>query len=53
VILELDDLGADGTRVRLTHVIEGEGDDWDAYLQYFDGAWERVLGGFAERFAAP
>ncbi len=51
VVVELDDRGDGSTGVRLTHVVEGEGPDWDAYIAYFDRAWGMVMSGLAERFA--
>lgn len=51
VIVELEDRGA-ATGVTLTHVIEGEGEDWDAYIAYFDRAWGMVLAGLAELFGS-
>lgn len=33
-----------GTEVRLVHTGFLEGDDWDAYMDYFRSAWEYVLG---------
>ena len=33
-----------GTKVRLVHTGFLDGADWDDYLNYFDGAWGRVLG---------
>lgn len=51
VILELEDRG-ETTGLRLSHVIEGEGADWDEYVAYFDRAWGMVLDGLVERFGA-
>lgn len=34
---------ASGTKVRLVHTGFLTGPDWDAYLDYFDGAWSAVL----------
>ncbi len=42
VILELEDRGP-RTGLRLTQLIDGTGEDWDAYIDYFDAAWGRVL----------
>ena len=43
VLLQLDDAGAERTRVRLTHFGWREGKDWDAVYDYFGGAWSWVL----------
>ena len=41
----------EATRLRLTHLGWGEGADWDAAYQYFDGAWRTVvLPRFKHRF---
>lgn len=37
-----------GTHVRLAHVGFLEGSDWDEYMEYFEDAWNRVLGRLAE-----
>jgi len=34
----------EGTKVKLSHFVDKEGEDWDRYYQYFSGAWEVVLG---------
>lgn len=43
VVVETEALGDQATRVRLTHLGFGEGDDWDATLAYFESAWGYVL----------
>lgn len=43
VVVETEALAETATRVRLTHLGFGEGDDWDATFAYFDNAWGRVL----------
>jgi uncharacterized protein YndB with AHSA1/START domain len=43
VVVETETLGDRATRVRLTHLGFGEGDDWDATLAYFESAWGYVL----------
>ena len=50
VVVELDEQGGQ-TGGRITHVVEGEGEDWDAYLAYFERAWGMVLGNLVELFA--
>ena len=49
VVVELAEVEG-GTAVSVTHVIEGEGADWDEYLAYFDRAWGIVLKGLGEVF---
>ena len=39
-----------GTDVRLVHTGFGVGDDWDAYMAYFQNAWTYVLGLLADRW---
>jgi uncharacterized protein YndB with AHSA1/START domain len=51
VYVELDDAGAGNTRVTMTHVGWGAGEDWDKTYQYFDRAWDAVLGNLRYRFA--
>ena len=51
VIVELEDK-CGSTGVRLSHVVEGEGADWDEYVAYFDRAWGMVISGLVERFGA-
>ena len=41
----------DATHVRLVHTGFLEGDDWDAYMDYFQNAWEFVLGLFVDHWA--
>ena len=53
VVVELSDADGGGTHVRLTHHDLGEGPDWDAYFDYFDGAWGMVVKGLEERFGTP
>jgi len=44
VVVELTELNGAGTRVTLTHLGFGEGEAWDETYQYFQSAWDRVLG---------
>jgi len=44
VVVELSELNGAGTRVTLTHLGFGEGADWDETFNYFQSAWDRVLG---------
>jgi hypothetical protein len=44
VVVELEALAEEQTRVRLTHLGFGEGEEWDETYAYFEDAWSRVLG---------
>jgi uncharacterized protein YndB with AHSA1/START domain len=46
VIVELTPVGPSNTRIRLTHTGFGSGADWEKYYDYFDKAWDTVLGKF-------
>jgi uncharacterized protein YndB with AHSA1/START domain len=50
VVVQFQDLGADGVRVALTHTGFGPGKDWEEVHQYFSKAWPTVLGRLKERF---
>lgn len=41
----------DGTRLRLVHTGFLKGDDWDDYMDYFQQAWEFVLGLFVDHWS--
>ena len=41
----------DGTHVRLVHTGFLDGADWDDYMDYFQQAWEFVLGLFVDHWA--
>jgi len=51
VYIELEEAAPDQTRVTMTHVGWGAGEDWDKTYQYFDRAWDAVLGNLRYRFA--
>jgi uncharacterized protein YndB with AHSA1/START domain len=51
VYIELEESGPGETRVTMTHVGWGAGEDWDKTYQYFDRAWDAVLGNLQYRFA--
>jgi uncharacterized protein YndB with AHSA1/START domain len=51
VYVELDELRRGETRVTITHVGWGAGEDWDKTYQYFDRAWDAVLSNLLHRFA--
>ncbi len=51
VYIELEEDGAGQTRVTMTHTGWGAGEDWDKTYQYFDRAWDAVLGNLRYRFA--
>lgn len=42
----------DKTEVRLSHFIDKTGDDWDRYYDYFNRAWDVVLGRLYTRFTS-
>ncbi len=44
VVIELLQLSDDDTKVVLTHLGWPQGDEWNNVYEYFDSAWERVLG---------
>ena len=48
VVVEVEPLSADRTKVRLTHLGFGEGTLWDETYDYFVAAWGRVLQGMGE-----
>jgi len=43
VVVTMDEAEAGKTRVRITQMGFGEGDDWDKCYAYFDKAWPKVL----------
>ena len=43
VVVELEPIALDRTRVRLSHLGFGQGAEWDETLAYFEQAWDRVL----------
>lgn len=51
VYIELEEAGSDQTRVTMTQTGWGAGEDWDKTYQYFDRAWDAVLGNLRYRFA--
>jgi uncharacterized protein YndB with AHSA1/START domain len=52
VIVRLTPIDADHTRLNLHHVGWGDGGEWDKAYQYFDHAWDRVLGNLQKRFTS-
>ncbi len=50
VVLEFETVGEKRTKVTLLHVGWGEGEDWNKLYDYFDKAWDYVLGNFKKRF---
>lgn len=50
VIVRLEPLGDQVTRVTLPHTGWGDGGGWDKALAYFDRAWGSVLGNLEKRF---
>jgi len=51
VVVQLEALRSSGTRVRLTHLGWQEGQEWDQVFDYFEAAWDIVLGRLQYRFA--
>jgi uncharacterized protein YndB with AHSA1/START domain len=51
VIVRLTPADGGETRVTMTHVGWGDGGEWDKAYNYFDKAWDRVLGNLQKRFA--
>jgi len=43
VVVDLEEINAKKTRMRLTHLGFGEGEHWNETFDYFDNAWDRVL----------
>ncbi len=43
VVVELEAIDNNNTRVRLTHLGFGDGEQWDETFNYFENAWDRVL----------
>ena len=50
VVVRMDPLGDNETRVRLSHVGWGDGGEWDQAYDYFDRAWGNVLANLQKRF---
>ncbi len=50
VVVELDELQGDRTRVTLTHMGFGDSAQWDETREYFTNAWDRVLGAMQSHF---
>lgn len=50
VILEFQEVDAARTRVVFSQIGWGKGDDWNKLYEYFDRAWENVLGNLKKRF---
>lgn len=50
VVLEFDAISATETKLTLTHLGWGEGEDWDGVFAYFDAAWGKVLEFAQKRF---
>lgn len=50
VIVRLQELAPQSTRVTLHHVGWGDGGEWDRAYAYFDRAWSGVLGNLKKRF---
>jgi uncharacterized protein YndB with AHSA1/START domain/uncharacterized protein YciI len=50
VILEFQKVDAAHSRVIFSQIGWGRGDDWDKLYEYFDRAWDQVLGNLQQRF---
>ena len=50
VILRFEPVGDKQTRVKLHHTGWGDGGEWDKAYDYFDRAWDGVLGNLKRRF---
>lgn len=50
VVLQFDELATHRTRVTLTQLGWGQGEDWDACYQYFDRAWSYVMNNLTTHF---
>lgn len=53
VVLRFEPVGREATRVTLTQLGFGEGEDWEKYRAYFREAWPFVLHRLQARFKAP
>ena len=51
LIIQLEEIAGDKTRVVLNQHGWGTGEDWDRLYQYFDRAWGYVLNELQERFS--
>jgi hypothetical protein len=51
VFLRFDEPAPGEVQVELTHTGWGVGEDWDKAYNYFDRAWDAVLGNLKYRFA--
>jgi uncharacterized protein YndB with AHSA1/START domain len=50
VVVRMNPLSSAQTRVSLTHTGWGDGGQWDQARDYFDKAWDTVLGNLRKRF---
>ena len=50
VVVRLEAVSPQQTRVTLTHTGWGEGGEWDKAYDYFDGSWSTVLDNLKRRF---
>ncbi|MGB5107817.1 MAG: SRPBCC domain-containing protein [Candidatus Zixiibacteriota bacterium] len=50
VVINFEPVGADSVKVRFYHLGWGANAEWNAIYDYFDKAWEFVLGNFRKRF---
>jgi uncharacterized protein YndB with AHSA1/START domain len=52
VIVRFKPLGDNETQVTMTHLGWGDGGQWDQAFDYFNKAWDTVLGNLQERFVS-
>ncbi len=52
VVVQFEAESVERTRVKLTHLGWGEGEEWDQAFAYFTQTWQVVLGRLAHRFSA-
>lgn len=50
VVINFEQVGADSVRVKFHHLGWGAAEGWNAIYDYFDRAWDYVLGNFKKRF---
>jgi uncharacterized protein YndB with AHSA1/START domain len=51
VVVQFEAGSTERTRVKLTHLGWGEGEEWDQAFAYFTQAWQVVLGRLTHRFS--
>ena len=51
VVLSLGEVAGGRVKVSLSHVVTQHGEDWDKYYDYFEPAWDVIMGRLALRFS--